>query len=105
MPSTHSFAAWSAHGAGLAIWIVDAWVYSESFNAGSFIPNVGVSLVAAVFSSVGRGVAPGTAEAYEDPAQIGVGVAAGMITGFRTGLAYGLLQEPDCGYGDNVICW
>lgn len=102
MPSTHSFAAWSAHGAGLAIWIIDAWVYSERVDVGSLIPNVVVTGVAATLTSVARGV--GT-EPYEDPAQIGVGVAAGMITGFLVGLPYALLQEPNCGYGNNVICW
>ncbi|NUO48232.1 MAG: hypothetical protein HOV80_05165 [Polyangiaceae bacterium] len=102
MPSTHSFAAWSAHGAGLAIWIIDAWVYSERVYVGSLIPNVVVSGVAATLTSIARGV--GT-EPYEDPAQIGVGVAAGMITGFLVGLPYALLQEPNCGYGNNVICW
>ncbi len=102
MPSTHSFAAWSTHGAGLAIWIIDAWVYSERVNVGSLIPNVVVTGAAATLTSVARGV--GT-EPYEDAAQIGIGVAAGMVTGFLTGLAYSLLQEPNCGYGNDVVCW
>lgn len=106
MPSTHSFAAWSASGAGIGIWVADTFVHSDSeFHAGSFIGNVAVPLTAAVFTSVARGVAASPDEPYEDPAQIGVGVAAGMVSGFLIGLAYGLLQEPNCGYGNHLICW
>ena len=106
MPSTHSFAAWSATGSGIGIWVADTFVHSDSeFHAGSFIGNVVVPLAASVFTSVGRGVASSPDQPYEDAAQIGVGVAAGVITGFLTGLAYGLLQEPNCGYGNNIVCW
>ncbi len=106
MPSTHSFAAWSAFGAGTGIWVADTFVHSDSeFHAGSFIGNVIVPLAAGVMTSVGRGIEPGGGFAYEDPAQIGVGVAAGVITGFLSGLAYALLQEPNCGYGNYLVCW
>jgi hypothetical protein len=106
MPSAHSFAAWSATGAGVGIWVIDTFVHSEGeFHAGSFIGNVIVPLTASVFTSVARGVEPGDAAPYEDAAQIGVGVAAGVITGFLSGLAYSLLQEPNCGYGNHLICW
>jgi hypothetical protein len=106
MPSTHSFAAWSATGAGVGIWVIDTFVHSDGeFHAGSFIGNVIVPLSASVFTSVARGVEPGNAAPYEGPAQIGVGVAAGVITGFLSGLAYALLQEPNCGYGNHLVCW
>jgi hypothetical protein len=106
MPSAHSFAAWSATGAGVGIWVIDTFVHSEGeFHAGSFIGNAIVPLTASVFTSVARGVEPGDAAPYEDAAQIGVGVAAGVITGFLSGLAYSLLQEPNCGYGNHLICW
>ena len=28
-----------------------------------------------------------------------------LSSGLLTGLVYGLMQEPNCGYGDHVICW
>lgn len=106
MPSTHSFAAWSATGAGTAIFIIDTMVHSDGeFHAGAFVGNVVVPLAASVMASVGQGVAGAPDSPYEDPAQIGIGVAAGVVTGFLTGLAYSLLQEPNCGYGNNIVCW
>lgn len=106
MPSTHSFAAWSAAGAGLGIWIADTFIYSDSkFNAGSFIGNVGVPVSAAILTSVSRGVGPGTAEPFETPEQILLGFGAGTLVGFGIGIAYAVLQEPNCGYGNDVICW
>jgi hypothetical protein len=104
MPSTHSFAAFGALGAGTGVFIADTLVYSDGeFHVGSFIGNIMVPLTTAVLTSTFQGV--GGDEAYEDPAQIGVGVAAGVITGFLTGIAYGVLQEPNCGYGNNLVCW
>jgi len=106
MPSTHSVAAWGAFGAGTGIWVADTFVHSDSeFHAGSFIGNVIVPLAAGVMTSVGRGIETGDSLAFEDPAQIGVGVAVGVISGFLTGIAYALLQEPNCGYGNSLVCW
>jgi len=106
MVSTHSFAAWSAAGSGLGIWIGDTFIYSDSkFNAGSFIGNVVVPISAAVVTSVGRGVGPGDADPYETPEQILLGFGIGAAVGFGVGIAYAILQEPNCGYGNNVICW
>jgi len=105
-PSTHAFASSATFGAGLAIWIFDTFVYSDSeFHAGSFIGNVAVPLTAAVLTSVARGIAPGESESFEDGGQIGAGIAVGLPIGFLTGMAYTLLQEPNCGYGNNIICW
>ncbi|MFO0554560.1 MAG: hypothetical protein U0271_39655 [Polyangiaceae bacterium] len=104
MPSTHDFAAYSAFGAGVAIWVVDLFQYNDmNFNAGSFIGDVVVPLGAAVATSVFRGI--GGDQAYEDPAQIGVGVAAGTVAGLLTGIVYAMFQEPGCGYGNNIFCW
>jgi hypothetical protein len=103
MPSTHSFAAWSAAGAGLGIWVADTFVHSNSeINVGSIIGNLAVPVTAGVMTSVARGV--GT-EPHEDADQILVGLAAGLPIGFLTGIGYALLQEPNCGYGNNLICW
>ena len=106
MVSTHSFAAWSAAGSGVGIWVADTFIYSDSkFHAGSFIGNVAVPITAAVISSVGRGVSSGTAEPYETPEQILLGFGTGALVGFGIGIAYAILQEPNCGYGNTVICW
>ena len=106
MVSTHSFAAWSAAGSGVGIWVADTFIYSDSkFHAGSFIGNVAVPISAAILTSVGRGVGPGTTEPYETPEQILLGFGAGALVGFGVGIAYAILQEPNCGYGNNVICW
>jgi hypothetical protein len=103
MPSTHSFASWSATGAGTGIWVADTFIHSDSeLHAGSLIGNVIFPLTLSIVTSVTRGV--GT-DPYEDGGQIAVGIAAGLPIGFLTGIAYAILQEPNCGYGDNLICW
>jgi len=107
MPSTHSFAAWGATGAGTSIFLVDTFRYSGSrFNAGSFVGNVAVPLVLSVLTSVGRGVAtaPNTFPT-EDAPQVIVGTLSGFVTGALLGLGYSFLQRPNCGYGGNVVCW
>lgn len=105
-PSTHAFASSATFGAGLVIWLLDTFKYSDSeFHAGSFIGNVAVPLTAAVLTSVARGVAPGDSESFEDGGQIGVGILVGLPIGALTGLVYGMMQEPNCGYGDNIVCW
>lgn len=106
MPSAHNFAAWSAAGAGTGIWLMDTFIHSDGeFHAGSFIGNVAVPITAGIFTSVGRSVEPGTSEAYVDGGQMAAGLISGVVTGFLTGIAYSLLQEPNCGYGNYVICW
>ena len=105
-PSTHSFAAWGSTGAGTGIFLVDTFKYSDSrFHAGSFIGNVMVPLTASVFTSVARGVAPGTTDGYESAGQIVAGALPGFFTGLLLGAGYALLQRPSCGYGDAIFCW
>ncbi len=111
MPSTQSFASWGATGAGTAIFLVDTFKYSNAkFHAGSFIGNVGVPLVLSVLTSVGRSIAPGSAagpnpSAYETPLQIVAGSLSSFVTGALLGLGYSFLQRPNCGYGNNLVCW
>jgi hypothetical protein len=103
MPSAHSFAAWSAAGAGVGIWVADTFVHSDTqFNVGSIIGNVAVPILAGVMTSVGRGVGE---DPFESAEQILVGFGVGLPIGFLTGIGYALLQEPNCGYGNNIICW
>jgi len=105
-PSAHSFASWSATGAGTGIFLVDTFKYSDGrFSAGSFIGNVIVPLTASVFTSVARGVAPGDTEGYESGGQIVAGALPGFFSGLIIGGAYALLQRPSCGYGNNIFCW
>ncbi|MDC3956520.1 hypothetical protein [Polyangium jinanense] len=112
-PSTHAFASWGATGVGTGIFLVDTIKYSKGrFNAGSFIGNIGVPLVASILTSVGRGVeSPAVDEfgtqtlPYETSNQIIAGTFAGFFTGLLVGGAYALLQRPSCGYGNAIFCW
>lgn len=105
-PSTHAYASSATFGAGLTIWLLDTFKYSDSeFHAGSFIGNVAVPLTTAVLTSVARGIASGDSESFEDGGQIAAGIAVGLPVGMLTGFVYGMMQEPNCGYGDNIICW
>lgn len=111
MPSTQSFASWGATGMGTAIFLVDTLKYSNAkFHPGAFIGNVGVPLVLSVLTSVGRSISPGTGAgpnpaAYESTMQIVAGSLSGFVTGALVGLGYSLLQRPNCGYGNNLVCW
>jgi hypothetical protein len=105
-PSTHAFASWGATGAGTGIFLVDTFRYSAGrFNVGGFIGNVAFPLTASIFTSIGRGVAPGDAEAYEEFGQIAVGGLTGFFSGLAFGAAYAMLQRPNCGYGNALFCW
>jgi hypothetical protein len=105
-PSTQSYAAWGATGAGTGIFLVDTIKYSDGrFNVPYFLGEVIAPLTLSVLSSVGRAVEPGTSQPYES----GGAIVAGALTGFASGLivggAYALLQKPSCGFGNNVFCW
>ncbi len=105
MPSTHAFASWGATGAGTGIFLVDTFEHSNGeFSVPSFIGNVGLPLTASIMTSVsrsadGRGVGPESTE------QVLAGAIPGFAVGMLVGMAYGFLQEPDCGYGGNLFCW
>ena len=104
-PSTLAFASWGAFGVGTGIFLVDTLKYSKGrFNAGSFIGNVAVPLVAGVLTSVGRSV-DGVGQPFETQNQVLAGTFIGMGTGMLVGVAYSLLQRPSCGYGNSIFCW
>ena len=105
-PSTHMFASWGSTGAGLGIFLVDTFRYSDSrFSVPGFIGNVAFPLTASIFTTIGRAVAPGTSEAYEDAGQLFAGGLPGFFIGMGIGAAYAALQRPNCGYGNAIICW
>jgi hypothetical protein len=105
-PSTHAFASWGTTGTGLGIFLVDTLKYSDSrFHVGSFIGNVLVPLTASMFTTVARGVEPGTSDAYESGGQLVAGALPGFFSGLLLGIGYSMFQEPSCPYGDAVICW
>jgi hypothetical protein len=104
-PSTLAFASWGAFGVGTGIFLIDTLKYSKGrFNAGSFIGNVGVPLVAGVLTSVGRSI-DGVGQPFETQGQVLAGTFIGMGSGLLVGIAYSLLQRPSCGYGNAVFCW
>ena len=115
-PSTQSFAAWGTAGAGISIFLVDTFKYSDGhFNAGGFIGNVFVPLSLAIVTSIGRsanfgndtlGVSQNGQHEFENWGQnLLAGAIPGLLTGVLFGVGYTLLQRPNCGYGNNVICW
>jgi hypothetical protein len=105
-PSTHSFAAWSATGAGTGIFLVDTLKYSKGrFNVPGFIGNVVVPLSASIMTSVARGVEYEGVFPHEDVGQIFAGAVPGLFTGLAVGAAYAVLQRPNCGYGGAIFCW
>lgn len=105
-PSTHAFASWGTTGAGLGIFLLDTFRYSDGrFNVGGFIGNVAFPLTASIFTTIGRVVEPGTSMAYEDGGQFVAGALPGFFIGLGIGAAYAALQRPNCGYGNSIICW
>ncbi len=115
-PSTQAFAAWGTAGAGISIFLVDTFKYSDGhFNAGGFIGNFAVPLSLAIVTSIGRsanfgsdtlGVSQNGQHEFEHWGQnLLAGAIPGLLTGVLFGVGYTLLQRPNCGYGNNVICW
>jgi hypothetical protein len=102
-PSSHSLAAFSAFGHGTGVFLVDTLKWNDGrFNAGAFVGDVVVPLISAVFGTVGR-VAGDPGYERGSPVLLGAGVGLGL--GLLTGLAYSLLQRPECGYGSGIVCW
>ncbi|HVJ88478.1 MAG TPA: hypothetical protein VM580_01665 [Labilithrix sp.] len=103
MPSTHTFVAFSALGHGTSVFLVDTLKWSEGHVSGaSIVGNLAVPLLAAGLTYAGR-VAGTPSQEHGDQALIGG--AFGLGFGLLSGLAYSLLQRPECPYGSGVICW
>jgi hypothetical protein len=99
--SSHAFLSFSALGQGAAVFLTDTLKWSDGqFNVGAFVGNVAFPLVFAGVTSAGR-----AAGNWETGGTVVVSSAAGLVTGALTGLTYGLLQRPECGYTGSLICW
>ena len=101
MFSSQSFLAWSALGQGTGVFLGDTLRWSDGrFHGGAFTGQVAVPLVLAIITAVGR-----TSGDLETGGQVWASAGVGTLVGLGTGLAYSLLQRPECGYTGNLICW
>jgi hypothetical protein len=101
MLSTHAFAASSAFGQGLGIFLLDTLKWSGGrFNFGAFAMNTAVPGVLAVITTIGR-----SAGDWEEPGQAWGSAGIGLALGLGMGALYGSAQRPECGYSGSLICW
>lgn len=99
--STQSMLAFSSLGQGLGVFLVDTIKWSGGkFNVGGFVGNVGIPLVLAVLTAVGR-----TAGNWETGGQVWTSAGVGVAAGLGLGVLYATAQRPECGYSGGLLCW
>lgn len=99
--STQSYAATAALGQGAAIFLVDTLKYSGGrFHFGSFAGHVLFPLVMSGVTVGGR-----LAGNHESAGQVFGSLGVGILSGALMGVMYSFMQEPECGYSGNLICW
>jgi hypothetical protein len=99
--STQAFVAGSALGQGVGTFLVDTMKYSGGqVNAGALIGEIGVPLVLAPITAIGR-----TSGNWESGGQAWGSAAIGLGVGLALGTLYAEMQRPECGYTGNLICW
>ncbi len=99
--STQAFVAGSALGQGAAVFLVDTLRWSGGqVNAGALLGEVGVPLVLAPITAIGR-----SAGNWESGGQSWGSAAIGLGVGLGMGMLYASMQRPECGYTGNLICW
>lgn len=99
--STQSMLAFSALGQGAGVFLVDTIKWSGGrFNFGGFMGNVGVPLVLAVLTAVGR-----TSGNWESAGQVWTSAGVGLGAGVGMGVLYAMAQRPECGYSGGLLCW
>ncbi len=99
--SSHAFAGFSALGHGAAVFFVDTSKWSGGrFNGAAFAGDVGMPLVLAAVTSIGR-----SAGHWEGTGNVVASSAAGLGVGVLLGLTYAMMQRPECGYTGELICW
>jgi hypothetical protein len=102
-PSTHAMASFSALGHGTGVFLVDTLKWNDGrFNGGAFVGDIVIPLAAAVFAAVGRVASDPN---FESGGQVLAGAGVGLGVGLLSGLAYSLLQRPECGYSGGMVCW
>jgi hypothetical protein len=101
MFSSQSLLAFSALGQGAGVFLGDTMKWSDGrFNAGAFTGQVGIPLVLAIITAVGR-----TSGNLETGGQVWASAGVGALVGLGTGLTYSLMQRPECGYTGSLLCW
>jgi hypothetical protein len=101
MFSSQSLLAFSSLGQGAGVFLGDTLKWSDGrFNAGAFTGHVGIPLVLAVITAVGR-----TSGELETGGQVWASAGVGAAVGLGTGLVYSLMQRPECGYTGSLLCW
>jgi hypothetical protein len=101
MFSSQSLLAFSAFGQGTGVFLGDTFKWSDGrFNAGAFTGEVGIPLVLAIITAVGR-----TAGNLESGGQVWASAGVGTLVGLGTGTLYSLMQRPECGYTGSLLCW
>jgi hypothetical protein len=99
--STPSFAAASALGYGVSVFVVDTVRWSAgNVGVGGLLGEVVLPLVLAPITIIGR-----TSGNWETGGQAWGSGAVGLVSGLVTGFVYATLQRPECGYTGNLICW
>jgi hypothetical protein len=99
--STQSFLAGGALGQGAAVFLVDTLRWSDGqINPGALVGEVGVPLVLAPITALGR-----VAGNWESGAQAWGSAAIGLGVGLAVGFVYASMQRPECGYTGNLFCW
>ena len=99
--SSHAFLAFSALGQGAATFFTDTIKWSDGqFNIGSALGNIGMPLVLAGITAVGR-----SAGNWETGGTIVISSVGGLVAGALTGLTYAVMQRPGCGYTGSLVCW
>ena len=100
-PSSHGFAAGSAFGMGVAVFLVDTMKWSDGRVSGvSVATNIALPLILGGITIVGRSQGN-----YENGGQILSGTLLGLGLGFVTGMVYAEMSRPECGYSGSLICW
>lgn len=119
-PSTHAFATWGAMGVGTGVFLVDTLKYSGGrVNAGALAGDIFVPLIAAMATSIGRGIDLNQADVrdlngdriavdpqpFESSGQIAAGAVHGLLGGLTLGVAYAILRPPSCSSSGAMLCW
>jgi hypothetical protein len=99
--SSHTFVAFAALGQGTTTFLVDTLKWNDGrVNVGALVGHVGVPVLWAGATALSRG-----AGNWETSGTLFLSSLAGIGVGALTGLAYAVLQRPDCGYEGGIICW